>query len=93
MTDSFSERSRTLRMSGVVKDGAVEGVNSLKIGHSVEDDVRSEVIGGIKRRLPGASTDAGRLAEQVLMAHDDLATRNHLESIGIDIATVLIAVG
>ena len=79
-------------MSGVVKDGAVEGVTSLKIGHSAEDDVRSEVIGGVKRLLPRASTDAGRLAEQVLMAHDDLATKNHLESIGIDIDTLLATV-
>ena len=92
MTDFLSERFRALKMAGVVKDGAVEGVTSLRIGDSAEDDIRSEVIGGVKRRLPRATTPAGRLAEQVLAAHDNLAARNHMESIGIDIATVLIAV-
>ena len=80
-------------MAGAVKDGAVEGATSLRLGDSAEEDVRSEVIGGIKRRLPRASTPAGKLAEQVLAAHDDLAARNHMELIGIDIATVLLTVG
>ena len=79
-------------MAGPVKDGAVEGATSLRLGDSAAEDVRSEVINGIKRRLPRAVTPAGQLAEQVLAAHDDRAARNHMELIGIDIDAVLSTV-
>ena len=76
-------------MAGPVKDGAVEGATSLRLGDSANEDVRSEVINGIKRRLPRAVTPAGDRADD---RADDRAARNHMELIGIDIAAVLLTV-
>ena len=79
-------------MAGPMKDGAVEGSTSLRLGDSAAEDVRSELINGVKRRLPRAVTPAGQLAEQVVAAYDNRAAKNRMELIGIDIDAVMATV-
>ena len=79
-------------MADPMKDGAVEGSTKLRLGDSAAEDVRSELINGVKRRLPRAVTPDGQLAEQVVAAYDNRAAKNRMELIGIDIDAVMATV-
>ena len=79
-------------MADPMKDGAVEGSTKLRLGDSAAEDVRSELVNGVKRRLPRAVTPDGQLAEQVVAAYDNRAAKNRMELIGIDIDAVMATV-
>ena len=79
-------------MASPMKDGAVEGPTTLKLGDKASEDVRSELVNGVKRRLPRAVTPDGPLAEQVVAAYDNRAAKNRMELIGIDIDAVMATV-
>ena len=82
----------SLEMAGPMKDGAIEGPTTLRLGNKASEDVLSELVHGVKRRLPRAVTPDGRLAEQVVAAYDDRSAKNRLELIGIDIDAVMATV-
>ena len=75
-----------------MKDGAIEGPTTLKLGNNAAEDVRSELVHGVKRRLPRAVTPDGQLAEQVVAAYDNRSAKNRMELIGIDIDAVMATV-
>ena len=79
-------------MTGPMKDGAIEGPTTLKLGNKASEDVRSELVHGVKRRLPRAVTPDGQLAEQVVAAYDNRSAKNRMELIGIDIDAVMATV-
>ena len=64
----------------------------MRLGNNASEDVLSELVHGVKRRLPRAVTPDGRLAEQVVAAYDDRSAKNRLELIGIDIDAVMATV-
>ena len=64
----------------------------MKLGDKASEDVRPELVNGVKRRLPRAVTPDGQLAEQVVAAYDNRAAKNRMELIGIDIDAVMATV-
>ena len=64
----------------------------MKLGNNAAEDVRSELVHGVKRRLPRAVTPDGQLAEQVVAAYDNRSAKNRMELIGIDIDAVMATV-
>ena len=56
------ERLVSLEMAAPVKDGAIDGPTTLKLGNKASEDVLSELVHGVKRRLPRAVTPDGKLA-------------------------------
>ena len=74
-------------------DGIISGPTSLKIGASLNLDVRvEELSGGLLRRIPEPTTKAGRLAQHILRAYDDVGYRNGLSAFGINGEALMRAV-
>ena len=64
----------------------------MKLGNKASEDVLSELVHGVKRRIPKAVTPEGKLAEQIVAAYDDRSAKNRMELIGIDIDAVMATV-
>ena len=92
MSILFRERLVSLEMAAPVKDGAIDGPTTLKLGNKASEDVLSEWVHGVKPRLPKAVTPDGKLAEQIVAAYDDRSAKNRMELIGIDIDAVMATV-
>ena len=68
-----------------VGDGVIQGQTTLRIGASRDLDVRvEELSNGLTRSIPEPTTKGGRLAQHILLAHDDVGYRNGLSAFKIN---------
>ena len=66
-------------------DGVIEGKTSLMIGASRAQDVRVEKLpNGLTRSIPKPTSKGGRLAQHILLAHDDVGYRNGLSALQLN---------
>ena len=82
----FSDSSASLFQTMVsVGDGVIQGPTSLRIGASRDLDIRvEELSNGLTQSIPEPTTKGGRLAQHILLAHDDVGYRNGLSAFKIN---------
>ena len=82
LSDSSTPLFQTMVSVG---DGVIQGETSLRIGASRDLDVRVEKLSnGLTRSIPEPTTKGGRLAQHILLAHDDVGYRNGLSAFKIN---------
>ena len=75
-------------------DGVISDETKLTLGPSADKDVRVEVLaGGRLRRIPEPTTEAGRLAQMILKAHDNKLYRMGMSAMNINGEALVAAVG
>ena len=81
-SDSSAPLFQTMVSAG---DGVIPGPTSLKIGASRDLDIRVEQLpNGLTQTIPEPTTKGGRLAQHILLAHDDVGYRNGLSAFRIN---------
>ena len=82
LSDSSTPLFQTMVSVG---DGVIQGETTLRIGASRDLDVRvEELSNGLTRSIPEPTTKGGRLAQHILLAHDDVGYRNGLSAFKIN---------
>ena len=82
LSDSSTPLFQTMVSVG---DGVIEGKTTLIIGASRALDIRVEKLpNGLTRSIPKPTTKGGRLAQHILLAHDDVGYRNGLSALKIN---------
>ena len=75
-------------------DGVILGRTTLKLGATRNLDVRVEYLpDGSYQRIPDPVTKGGRMAQLVLLAHDDISFRHGLSALGLNGEAMVQAVG
>ena len=82
LSDSSAPLFQTMVSVG---DGVIRSPTSLRIGASRDLDIRvEELSNGLTQSIPEPTTKGGRLAQHILLAHDDVGYRNGLSAFGIN---------
>ncbi len=75
-------------------DGVILGRTTLKLGATRNLDVRVEYLpDGSYQRIPDPVTKGGRMAQLVLLAHDDISFRHGLSALELNGEAMVQAVG